>query len=204
MSRRSLLSREAGSLVAHTKVLRLLIENAGRTMPPEVGAALLTVEGWAVDLVAAERKDPMRRAADLEDSSVLMAEIRSTLAILSDHKLEVILRDLPYRRMYSLPSRCTGSTEKTSDRRAGALRPREVEVRRAAGFKPHWYAPGRGAARPSLRPLELEVSAWLSPGEPDPFPEASACPAREIDLLARLQVDFERRTAQKPLARRAS
>src|SRR6266536_318576 len=95
MSRRSLLSREAGSLVAHTKVLRLLIENAGRMMPPEVGAALLTVAGWAVDLVAAEKKDLERRAADLEDSSILMAEIRSTLAILPDRKLEVILRDLP-------------------------------------------------------------------------------------------------------------
>lgn len=102
MSRRSLLSREAGSLVAHTKVLRLLIENAGRTMPPEVRAALLTVEGWAVDRVAAEKLEPLRRAADVEDSSILMAEIRSTLAILSDRKLEMILRDLPYRRMYAL------------------------------------------------------------------------------------------------------
>jgi hypothetical protein len=102
MSRRSLLSREAGSLVAHTKVLRLLIENAGRTMPPEVGAALLTVEGWAIAVVAAERNDPLRRATDLEDSSILMAEIRSTLALISDRKLEMILRDLPYRRMYAL------------------------------------------------------------------------------------------------------
>ena len=102
MNRRSLLSREAGSLVAHTKVIRLLIENAGRKMPREVGAALLTVEGWAVDLVAAEKRDPERCSADLEDSSVLMAEIRSTLAILSDRKLEVILRDLPYRRLYAL------------------------------------------------------------------------------------------------------
>jgi hypothetical protein len=102
MSRRSLLSREAGSLVAHTKVLRLLIENAGRTMPPEVGAALLTVEGWAVDVIAAEKRDLVHRAADLEDSSILMAEIRSTLAILSDRKLGIILRDLPYRRMYAV------------------------------------------------------------------------------------------------------
>jgi hypothetical protein len=101
MSRRSLLSREAGSLVAHTKVLRLLIENAGRTMPPEVGAALLTVEGWAVDVVATEINEPSYGLAD-EDSSILMAEIRSALAVMTDRKLEVILRDLPYRRMYAL------------------------------------------------------------------------------------------------------
>ena len=101
MSRRSLLSREAGSLVAHTKVLRLLIENAGRTIPPEVSAALLTVEGWAVAVMATERKGSVL-APEGEDSSILMAEIRSSLAIMSDRKLEVILRDLPYRRMYAL------------------------------------------------------------------------------------------------------
>ncbi len=101
MSRRSLLSREAGSLVAHTKVLRLLVENAGRSIPPEVSAALLTVEGWAVAVVATEINEPQLGLED-EDSSILMAEIRSTLAIMPDRKLEPILRDLPYRRLYTL------------------------------------------------------------------------------------------------------
>src|SRR6266536_2247675 len=101
VSRRSLLSREAGSLVAHTKVLRLLVENAGRSIPPEVSAALLTVEGWAVAVVATEINEPQLGLED-EDSSILMAEIRSTLAIMPDRKLEPILRDLPYRRLYTL------------------------------------------------------------------------------------------------------
>ncbi len=101
VSRRSLLSREAGSLVAHTNVLRLLIENAGRSIPPEVSAALLTVEGWAIGVVATEINEPQWNLED-EDTSILMAEIRSTLAIMPDRKLEPILRDLPYRRMYAL------------------------------------------------------------------------------------------------------
>lgn len=50
---RSVLSREAGSLISHTKILRLLVHDAGRGVPPEVDAALLTFEGWAVSLIAA-------------------------------------------------------------------------------------------------------------------------------------------------------
>jgi hypothetical protein len=91
-------------------------------MPPEVRAALLTVEGWAVDRVAAEKLEPLRRAADVEDSSILMAEIRSTLAILSDRKLEMILRDLPYAGCTRSCTRSIGTTERTSEGMSGALR----------------------------------------------------------------------------------
>ncbi len=59
VTRRSLLSREAGSLISHTKILRLLLADAGRTVPPEVNAALLTFEGWAVSLIAAEINQPI-------------------------------------------------------------------------------------------------------------------------------------------------
>jgi hypothetical protein len=59
VSRRSLLSHEAGSLISHTKVLRLLLDDAGRPIPPEVNAAPLTFEGWAVSLIAAETNQPI-------------------------------------------------------------------------------------------------------------------------------------------------
>jgi hypothetical protein len=51
------------------------------------------IRQWAVDLVAAEKRDPERRAGH-QDSSIFMAEIRSTLAIMSDRKLlDEVYRD---------------------------------------------------------------------------------------------------------------
>jgi hypothetical protein len=97
--RRSLLSREAGSLISHTKILRLLLADAGRAVPPEVNAALLTFEGWAVSLIAAEINQPLWPPPE---PSMLMAEIRSVLAAMPDGRLERILRDLPYRRLYTV------------------------------------------------------------------------------------------------------
>jgi hypothetical protein len=97
--RRSLLSREAGSLISHTKILRLLLADAGRGVPPEVDAALLTFEGWAVSLIAAEIDQPLWPPSE---PSMLMAEIRSVLAAMPDGRLERILRDLPYRRLYTV------------------------------------------------------------------------------------------------------
>ncbi len=79
--RRSLLSREAGSLISHTKILRLLLDDAGRGVPPEVNAALLTFEGWAVSLIAAEINQPLWPSPE---PSMLMAEIRSVLAAMPD------------------------------------------------------------------------------------------------------------------------
>jgi hypothetical protein len=97
--RRSLLSREAGSLISHTKILRLLLDDAGCAVPPEVNAALLTFEGWAVSLIAAEINQPLWPPPE---PSMLMAEIRSVLAAMPDGRLERILRDLPYRRLYTV------------------------------------------------------------------------------------------------------
>jgi hypothetical protein len=97
--RRSLLSREAGSLISHTKILRLLLADAGRGVPPEVDAALLTFEGWAVSLIAAEINRPLWPPPE---PSMLMAGIRSVLAAMPDGRLERILRDLPYRRLYTV------------------------------------------------------------------------------------------------------
>jgi hypothetical protein len=99
VSRRSLLSREAGSLVAHTKVLRLLLSDVGRSIPSEVSAALMTIEGWALALIAAEINQPIWPPPE---PSTLMAEIRSVLAAMPDRRLERILRDLPYRRLYAV------------------------------------------------------------------------------------------------------
>ena len=100
MSRyRSLLSREAGSLISHTKILRLLVEDAGRGVPPDVDAALLTFGGWAVSLIAAEINRPLWPPPE---PSMLMAEIRSVLAAIPDGRLKRILRDLPYRRLYAV------------------------------------------------------------------------------------------------------
>jgi hypothetical protein len=97
--RRSLLSREAGSLISHTKVLRLLLADADRPVPSEVNAALLTIEGWAVALIAAEINRPIWPPPE---PSLLMAEVRSVLAAMPDRRLERILRDLPYRRLYTV------------------------------------------------------------------------------------------------------
>jgi hypothetical protein len=97
--RRTLLSREAGSLISHTKVLRLLLDDAGVSVPTQVNAALLTFEGWAIGLIAAEINQPLWPPTE---PSLLMAEIRSVLAAMPDGRLERILRDLPYRRLYTV------------------------------------------------------------------------------------------------------
>ena len=66
---------------------------------PEVDAALMTFEGWAISLIAAEINQPLWPPPE---PSTLMAEIRSVLAAMPDGKLERILRDLSYQRLYAV------------------------------------------------------------------------------------------------------
>jgi hypothetical protein len=86
-------------LISHTKVLRLLLDDAGRSAPPEVNAALLTFEGWAISLTGAEINQPLWPPPE---PSMPTAEIRPVPAAMPDGRLERILRDLPYRRLYTV------------------------------------------------------------------------------------------------------